>query len=182
MNNELSFADSHLQRLTRLGNISRCQHSQEAKGLNIKESRQYSMTMQQAMDIYMHQMTLMVTPDMIYQNEKAIHSRPDSDSLICRMSVVEIYRVDHQKEHDADEPKRDHKKKDGSEIFSIGEIENGEDGLQTESSFDKLDVNRSAGFLLYSYDKRGGHSILGRDVSPGYYGGRITSGDFIRKA
>lgn len=48
--------------------------------------------------------------------------------------------------------------------------------------YDKLDANRCSGFLLYSYDKNGIHSILGENISPGGYGGRITSGSFISKA
>lgn len=54
---------------------------------------------------------------------------------------------------------------------------------ETESSvYDKLDENRCPGFLLYSYDKNGAHSVLGENISPGSYGGRITSGRFISKA
>lgn len=53
-------------------------------------------------------------------------------------------------------------------------------GIQT--AYDRLDANRCAGFLLYSYDKYGVHSVLGEQISPGSYGGRITSGDFITKA
>ncbi|MDE7206147.1 MAG: hypothetical protein K2N90_03130 [Lachnospiraceae bacterium] len=50
------------------------------------------------------------------------------------------------------------------------------------SIYDKLDENRCPGFLLYSYDKNGGHSVLGENISPGSYGGRITSGSFVSKA
>lgn len=50
------------------------------------------------------------------------------------------------------------------------------------SVYDKLDANRCSGFLLYSYNKNGVHSVLGENISPGSYGGRITSGSFISKA
>jgi len=50
------------------------------------------------------------------------------------------------------------------------------------SVYDKLDANRCSGFLLYSYDKNGVHSVLGENISPGSYGGRITSGSFASKA
>lgn len=48
--------------------------------------------------------------------------------------------------------------------------------------YDLLDENRCPGFLLYSYDKNGTHSVLGENISPGSYGGRITSGGFVSKA
>ena len=51
-----------------------------------------------------------------------------------------------------------------------------------QTAYDRLDANRCAGFLLYSYDKYGAHSVLGEHITPGSYGGRITSGDFITKA
>lgn len=50
------------------------------------------------------------------------------------------------------------------------------------SVYDKLDANRCSGFLLYSYDKNGVHSVLGENISPSSYGGRITSGSFASKA
>lgn len=48
--------------------------------------------------------------------------------------------------------------------------------------YDRLDADRCAGFLLYSYNKNGAHSVLGEHISPGSYGGRITSGEFLSKA
>ena len=48
--------------------------------------------------------------------------------------------------------------------------------------YDMLDENRCPGFLLYSYDKNGTHSVLGENISPSSYGGRITSGGFVSKA
>lgn len=36
-----------------------------------------------------------------------------------------------------------------------------------ESDFDRLDANRCSGFLLYSYDRKGVHSVLGEHMAPG---------------
>lgn len=36
-----------------------------------------------------------------------------------------------------------------------------------ESDFDRLDANRCSGFLLYSYDKKGVHSVLGEHLATG---------------
>lgn len=55
-------------------------------------------------------------------------------------------------------------------------------GKDAESVYDVLDANRCSGFLLYSYDKNGAHSVLGEHITPGSYGGRITGEKFISKA
>ena len=49
---------------------------------------------------------------------------------------------------------------------------------QEETDFDRLDANRCSGFLLYSYNKKGAHSVLGEHLSFGSYdsvgkGGKI---------
>lgn len=49
-------------------------------------------------------------------------------------------------------------------------------------SYDMLDANRCAGFLLYSYDKNGAHSVLGENAAPGGYGRRTDGENFIMKA
>lgn len=38
-----------------------------------------------------------------------------------------------------------------------------------ETDFDRLDANRCSGFLLYSYNKKGVHSVLGEHLSFGNY-------------
>ncbi|MCM1182502.1 MAG: hypothetical protein NC337_03905 [Roseburia sp.] len=43
--------------------------------------------------------------------------------------------------------------------------------------YDALDVNRGSGFLFYSYDKHGAHSILGEERAGGY-GDYMVSGAF----
>ena len=52
----------------------------------------------------------------------------------------------------------------------------------TSAIYDKLDANRCAGFLLYSYNKNGIHSVLGEHLTPGGYGGFIITADFFTKA
>lgn len=53
---------------------------------------------------------------------------------------------------------------------------------EAQSVYDILDENRCSGFLLYSYNKNGVHSVLGEDISSAGCGGRITGGSFISKA
>lgn len=42
--------------------------------------------------------------------------------------------------------------------------------MDEETDFDRLDANRCSGFLLYSYNKKGVHSVLGEHLSFGNYG------------
>ena len=39
--------------------------------------------------------------------------------------------------------------------------------IDGHSAFDRLDENRCSGFLLYSYNKKGVHSVLGEHITPG---------------
>ena len=57
-----------------------------------------------------------------------------------------------------------------------------DDVYEELSVYDKLDANRSAGFLLYSYNKRGMHSVLGEPNSAGSYAGFIVEGDYTGNA
>ncbi|MCX4375155.1 MAG: hypothetical protein OSJ61_03195 [Lachnospiraceae bacterium] len=49
-----------------------------------------------------------------------------------------------------------------------------------ESDFDRLDANRCSGFLLYSYNKKGVHSVLGEHLSFGSYDTVGTGGNLAR--
>lgn len=46
-----------------------------------------------------------------------------------------------------------------------------------KSDYDALDANRCSGFLLYSYDKNGVHSVLGEQLAYGGYGGAAKGGN-----
>lgn len=45
-----------------------------------------------------------------------------------------------------------------------------------ETDFDRLDANRCSGFLLYSYNKKGIHSVLGEQYSSGRHEGTFAAG------
>jgi hypothetical protein len=45
-----------------------------------------------------------------------------------------------------------------------------------EMDFDRLDANRCSGFLLYSYNKKGIHSVLGEQYSSGRHEGTFAAG------
>jgi hypothetical protein len=51
-----------------------------------------------------------------------------------------------------------------------------------QTVYDRMDANRCAGFLLYSYDRRGAHSVLGENITPGSCGGGNMGGEFKMKA
>lgn len=50
------------------------------------------------------------------------------------------------------------------------------------TAYECLDCSQRDNYLLYSYNCFGRHSMIGRDIKPGSYGGRITTGDFVVKA
>lgn len=51
-----------------------------------------------------------------------------------------------------------------------------------QTGYDTLDSLPFAGYLLYSYDQKGEHSIIGGDTSPRGYGSGITHGMFSLNA
>ena len=55
--------------------------------------------------------------------------------------------------------------KDPSAQYQLSRYHNKGD----ETDFDRLDANRCSGFLLYSYNKKGVHSVLGERLSFGSY-------------
>lgn len=79
-------------------------------------------------------------------------------------------RADLEKKHPAQQLNIDKIKKvledDPSAQYQLSHYgkKDGEDG---QTAFDRLDANRCSGFLLYSYDKKGVHSVLGEHMSPG---------------
>lgn len=50
-----------------------------------------------------------------------------------------------------------------------------------ETDFDMLDANRCSGFLLYSYNKKGVHSVLGEHLSFGSYDTVGNGGSLVRE-
>ena len=48
--------------------------------------------------------------------------------------------------------------------------------IEDETDFDWLDANRCSGFLLYSYNKKGIHSVLGEQYSSAGFGGTFATG------
>lgn len=50
-----------------------------------------------------------------------------------------------------------------------------------ETDFDALDANRCSGFLLYSYNKKGVHSVLGEHLSFGSYDTVGNGGSLVRE-
>ena len=48
--------------------------------------------------------------------------------------------------------------------------------IEDETDFDWLDANRCSGFLLYSYNKKGIHSVLGEQYSSASFGATFAAG------
>lgn len=92
--------------------------------------------------------------------------------------IYEINKTHHQKQRQEQQQNKPQK-----QIRTQFKLDTPKSILVNKANdFDQLDCNRSEQYLLYSYDCLGCHSILGNHASPGSYGGRITNGEFGRKA
>ena len=143
-----------------------------------------SMSMQEAIAMYMQCAVAEMIPQP--KEKKRVPNRKDEVEHANReaMEIVEVCQISNQRREDAKErskEKRERQRKSpGVPVGRIPDME--EEIVLPQTPYDMLDVNRCAGFLLYSYDKHGTHTILGEDIKPGSYGGRITNGEFGRKA
>lgn len=143
-----------------------------------------SMSMQEAIAIYM-QCAIAETVSQPKEKKRVGNRREETESANREaLAIVEVCQISNQRKEDAKErakEKRERQRK--SPGVPVGSIPNREEEIiLPQTPYDMLDVNRCAGFLLYSYNKKGTHSILGEDIKPGSYGGRITNGEFGRKA
>lgn len=137
------------------------------------------LSMDAAILVYLEQV---VAPNLVFQmpEEKkvSIEDKNAKESITPVHQVYEIFRLQHQQQQHEKKQKEQPKK-----IFSgIIESTSTPSILAGNNAYDLLECRRGDEYLLYSYDKLGCHSVLGKDVSPSSYGGRITSGDFGRKA
>ena len=130
-------------------------------------------SIEEAIALYMQTAAQIVTPPVRQpvRRDTAQHSQPD-DAQVQEpgyLIVMEANRIESRCRRDA---------RAGATSRSLPV----DDGWQQANAYDRLDVNRTEGYLLYSYDKQGTHSILGRDIRPGGYGDRITDGEYRNKA
>lgn len=175
---------SQLHRLSQIdylrGEYERYQQQLAAgKKLRMKDICIDGMSMQEALAVYMQRVIPACVPP--GEEEKKVEKKSE-EAISDNMMVVAVYQIANQRKQDA---QKNTKKKQGRMAVGIplGSISAYEEvGVPPVIDFDKLDVNRGAGYLLYSYDKKGTHSILGDHVKPGSYGDRITDGDFGKKA
>lgn len=151
---------------------------------SMRDARMESMSMQQAIAIYMQ----CAVAEMITQpkeQERAVSRREKAEYAGQEaQAIVEVCQISNQRKEDAKERTKENRERQrrapGVPVGSMPDME--EEIILPQTPYDMLDVNRCAGFLLYSYDKHGTHCILGDDIKPGSYGGRITNGEFGRKA
>lgn len=54
-----------------------------------------------------------------------------------------------------------------------------DESTQQENAMKRIEAEN---YLLYSYNRRGAHSLIGRDIRPSSYGGHITAGHYKSKA
>lgn len=170
--------------LHRLSHINDIHKQTVLLGRDMKDARMESMSMQEAIAMYMQCAMAEIVPQS--KDRKRVSNRKEEAENAGRqaMEIVEVCQISNQRKEDAKErtkEKRERQRKSpGVPVGRIPEME--EEIVLPQTPYDMLDVNRCAGFLLYSYDKHGTHTVLGEDCKPGSYGGRITNGEFGRKA
>lgn len=170
--------------LHRLSHINDIHKQTMLLSRDMRDARMESMSMQEAIAMYMQCAMAEMIPQS--KEKKRVPSRQEEAENASRqaMAIVEVCQISNQRKEDAKErtkEKREQQRKSpGVPVGRIPEME--EEIVLPQTPYDMLDVNRCAGYLLYSYDKHGGHSVLGEDIKPGGYGGRITNGEYGEKA
>ncbi len=169
--------------LHRLSHINDIHKQTMLLSRDIKDARMESMSMQEAIARYMQCAMAEMIPQ---KNEKkrVQTSKEDEDKAAnLARAIVEVCQISNQRREDAKErtkEKRERQKRSpGVPVGSIPEME--EEIVLPQTPYDRLDENRGAGFLLYSYDKHGAHSVLGEHHKTSGYGGSMTNGDFGEK-
>ena len=158
-------------------------HSVPAR--DISENR---ISIQEAIALYMQTAAQLVTPPVeqsVRRDRAGYTSVQDREAQQQEyLIVMEANRIESRRRRDAREQqafRNQRKKKRGRAGATAASLPT-DAGWQQANAYDRLDVNRTEGYLLYSYDKQGTHSILGRDIRPGGYGDGITDGEYRNKA
>lgn len=168
-----------LQRLTRVDGI---RGSVKHHDYDIKDARQNSMSMSQAIDLYMHAAVSTVVPTLPREPEQIKQKKRQEEHIVRSETVVEVCHVANQRKKDKDECLREKNEKQRKPSYmNDGSIK--EQKTKThEHIYDRLDADRAAGYLFYSYNKKGAHSTLGKNTVTGGYADSMSNGDFYRKA
>lgn len=98
-----------------------------------------------------------------------------------RMNIQEVLEVskvlrqkkEQQKKQQTEDPEQEQEK---------NETQAGKEANTSTAAYERLDCSERDHYLLYSYNCFGKHSLLGKNMKPGSYGGRMTCGDFGAKA
>lgn len=141
--------------------------------------RKNGMSMEEALTVYMERVLPAITVN-LHTGEIPVQKKQKEISSDIR-EVVEVSQIVRKQKENARE-RRNKKKEEKSHAFkqcmeNAGCAEN-----SGNRAYDRLDCSRKEAYLLYAYDKSGCHSMIGKDISPGSYGGSLTRGDFKSKA
>lgn len=167
-----------LQRLTRVDGI---RDSLSSRNYDIKDARQKSMSMPQAIDLYMHAAVSTVVPMLPRVQELITQDERQNENIANGEAVAEVCRGANHRKKDEDECSQEKNKKQ-RKSSDIHDDSIKEQKVNTqESIYDKLDKNRAAGYLFYSYDKKGAHSTLGKNTVTVSYEDSKGKQEFCRK-
>lgn len=169
-----------LHRLSRIDDV--CTYQQLERRLDIKENRRTSMSMQEAMALYLQSIAPAIVPKLPIEGQKGKTDSKKQQESPGAMEVVEVYRLANQRKQDAKERTKEKKQDKEKNVNELSQQQENVSDIWSQNAFERLDCSCAEGYLLYSYNKQGAHSIIGHDNQPGTYGGRITSGEFGTKA
>lgn len=167
-----------LHRLSKIDDILAVQAAKKKEKL-LHPIQKAGMSMEEALAIYMESVVPVLVAQIPLQGKSSTRTKKEELSEV--KEVVEVsHIVQKQKENAKEHTKK--KKEEKRNSFQDCMEDTGSAKNKGNRAYDKLDCSRKEAYLLYSYDKSGCHSIIGKDIGPGSYGGRLTSGDFGSKA
>lgn len=166
------------QLLHRLSKIDEILAAQEITG-GRKNVPRTGMSMEEALAVYMESVVPVVVTRLPEQEKPSGRTKKQQVSEVTE--VVEASHILYKQKENASEHKKQKKEKKNTSFQECMEGTKTADNTGS-LAYDRMDCSNKEAYLLYSYDKTGCHSIIGKDINPGSYGGSITRGDFKRKA
>lgn len=150
----------------------------QSKGEKAEKKRIVSANLDEAVQFY----TQYIAPTYVVPPVSDSHQeKRESKVDFQRMNIQEVLEVSKVLRQRKEEQQKEQSKLSAShqeKEENTGEVEN----FAEMAAYERLDCSHKDSYLLYSYNCYGRHSMLGRDIKPGSYGGRITNGNFGVKA
>jgi len=112
----------------------------------------------------------------ITEVEKAAPTNSDSNNQEKFSDILENIQLEAKRREAAKELRTQTQK---GVAGATADSEPSDESTQRENAMKRLEAEN---YLLYSYNRRGAHSLIGKDIRPSSYGGHITAGHYKSKA